>query len=33
MAEYDGCAIVEYPTDNGPADYALVKRFNEAVAV
>jgi len=23
LAAYDGCAIKEYPTDNGPADYAL----------
>jgi type I restriction enzyme R subunit len=23
LAEYDNCAICEYPTDNGPADYAL----------
>lgn len=23
LAAYNGCAIEEYPTDNGPADYAL----------
>ena len=23
LATYDGCAIKEYPTENGPADYAL----------
>lgn len=24
MIAYDRCAIEEYPTDNGPADYALI---------
>jgi type I restriction enzyme R subunit len=24
MTAYDRCAIEEYPTDNGPADYALI---------
>ncbi len=23
LSDYDRCAIEEYPTDNGPADYAL----------
>jgi type I restriction enzyme R subunit len=23
LVAYDGCAITEYPTENGPADYAL----------
>lgn len=23
LSEYDCCAIEEYPTDTGPADYAL----------
>src|SRR6266567_5107761 len=23
LADFDRCAIEEYPTDNGPADYAL----------
>src|SRR5215469_2870090 len=23
LAAYEGCAIEEFPTDNGPADYAL----------
>src|SRR5688572_10972846 len=23
LSAYDRCAIIEYPTDNGPADYAL----------
>ena len=25
LADCDDCAIAEYPTDNGPADYALCR--------